>query len=52
MIWVRVRISRIPWEYGVGEHSSSHGVTSAENRVAFLAYEQVYLPFGILAELD
>ena len=39
MIWVRVRISRISWEYGVGEHSSSHGVTSVKDHVAFLAYE-------------
>jgi len=39
MILVRERISRIHWEYGVGEHSSSHGVTSAKNHVAFLAYE-------------
>jgi hypothetical protein len=39
MILVSERISRIHWEYGLGEHSSSHGVTSAKNRVAFSAYE-------------
>ncbi len=39
MILVSERISRIHWEYGLGEHSSSHGVTSVKKHVAFSAYE-------------